>query len=191
MEDVQFDLNYPFLINIGDNCRVAKGVRILAHDATTFRDLGITRIAPVTILEGTFIGERAIILPGVTIGPRALIAAGSVVNRDIPEGKAVAGNPARPYSTYADILDKYREISRLGVVIDKRDIEKGSITHKDIIQVFAHTSTAFVKGVPREDPYYINTDMAKIRKDALSAYHQIIDVSHTSDQSSRKGGNKK
>ena len=67
MEDVEFDLNYPFLIQIGDNCRISKDVRILAHDATTFREIGITRLASVKILEGTFIGERAIILPGVTI----------------------------------------------------------------------------------------------------------------------------
>lgn len=77
MEDVEFNLDYPFLIEIGDNCRLSKGVRILAHDATTFRDLGVTRIAPVKILESTFIGERAIILPGVAIGPRTLIAAAS------------------------------------------------------------------------------------------------------------------
>ena len=68
-ENVEFDLGYPYLIEIGDNCRIAKNVLILAHDATTFKDLGVTRIAPVKILEGSFIGQNAIILPGVTIGP--------------------------------------------------------------------------------------------------------------------------
>ena len=34
-------------------------------------------------------------LPGVTIGNNAVIGAGSVVNRDIPDGVVAAGNPCR------------------------------------------------------------------------------------------------
>lgn len=69
--NVRFDNSHPHLIEIQDNCRISRDVRILSHDATTFRQLGVTRVAKVRILEGTFIGERAIILPGVTIGPNA------------------------------------------------------------------------------------------------------------------------
>ena len=67
-----------------------------------FRQFGVTRVSKVRILEGTFIGARAIILPGVTIGPNALIAAGSVVNRDIGEDMCAAGNPARPYGKFSE-----------------------------------------------------------------------------------------
>jgi maltose O-acetyltransferase len=52
--------------------------------------------APVHLLQGTFVGELAILL-GVAIGPRAMVAAGSVVSRDFGEGVLVAGNPARIY----------------------------------------------------------------------------------------------
>lgn len=174
MEDVNFDPNYPFLIEIGNNCRISKDVRILAHDATTFRILGITRIAPVTILEGSFIGERAIILPGVTIGPNAMIAAGSVVNRDIGEDKVAAGNPARPYGSYSDLIEKYRESVSPKHVIYKEDFEKGKVTQRAITDMVSKTGIAFMYGVPKEDPYYIHSDMKEIRDNAIRAFHDTM-----------------
>ena len=141
---VQIDSNYPYLIEIGDNCRITEGTFILAHDATPFQELGITRIAPVKILDGTLIGARAIILPGVTIGPNAMIAAGSVVNRDIGEGKIAAGNPARPYSDYPDLLKKYHDSIESTKVFNKEDIETGLISPKDIITSMESNSFAFV-----------------------------------------------
>jgi len=35
------------------------------------------------------------VLPGVTIGSYTIIGAGSVVNRNIPDGVIAAGNPCR------------------------------------------------------------------------------------------------
>ncbi len=49
----------------------------------------------IQIGEGAFIGARAFVLPGVRIGARAVIGAGSIVTRDVPDGKVAAGNPAR------------------------------------------------------------------------------------------------
>jgi len=183
MEDVDFDINYPFLIEIGDNCRIAKGVRILAHDATTFRELGITRIAPVRILEGTFIGERAIILPGVTIGPNALIAAGSVVNRDIGQGKAAAGNPARPYGDYNDILKKYREIALTSKIFKEEDIENSKVTPDDLLSVLQKGSIAFIGGMPHLDPYYVNTDINELRTSALRTCEELSTLHVSTDLS--------
>ncbi len=40
------------------------------------------------------IGANSIILPGVTIGVNSLVGAGSVVTKDVPANKVVAGNPA-------------------------------------------------------------------------------------------------
>lgn len=177
MEDVEFDRGYPYLIEIGDNCRIGKGVRILSHDATTFRDVGVTRLAPVRILEGSFIGERSIILPGVTIGPRALIAAGSVVNRDIGEDRTAAGNPARPYGSFSELLSKYREQAISGIIFRKDHLEKGTITPADISGIMAKHDIAFIAGVPQEDPYYVNTDINEIRLTARRAYDELIQLS--------------
>jgi carbonic anhydrase/acetyltransferase-like protein (isoleucine patch superfamily) len=173
MGNVKFDDSYPFLIEIGDSCRIASGVRILAHDATTFRELGVTRIAPVRILPGTFIGERAVILPGVTIGPHALIGAGSVVNRDVGEDRAVAGNPARPYGTYSDLLMKYRKIANSGLVFNRKSIEQGTVTTDDLARALEKDRIGFVRGVPQRDPFYIGVEFAEIRLNALRAYNRL------------------
>jgi acetyltransferase-like isoleucine patch superfamily enzyme len=45
--------------------------------------------------RGAKVGANATLLPGVVIGSNALVGAGSVVTRDVPPGKIVAGNPAR------------------------------------------------------------------------------------------------
>ena len=49
----------------------------------------------VTVREGASIGARAVCVAPVTIGRWAMVAAGSVVNRDVPDFALVAGVPAR------------------------------------------------------------------------------------------------
>jgi len=172
-QDVEIDSGYPYLIEIGDNCRIGKDVLILAHDATTFKDLGITRLARVRILEGSFVGQRAIILPGVTIGPRAMVAAGSVVNRSVPEGRAVAGNPARPYTTYAEIIERVGSEATDENIFDFANIEKGSLTPNAIKERIDRYGIAFVKTVPTNDPFYVNTNMDEIRRNAEDTYNMF------------------
>lgn len=41
------------------------------------------------------IGANSTILPGLTIGDRAIVAAGTLVNKDVPPGAFVGGNPMR------------------------------------------------------------------------------------------------
>ncbi len=176
-QDVEIDPGYPYLIEIGDNCRIGKNVLILAHDATTFKDLGITRLAPVRILEGSFIGQRSIILPGVTIGPRAMVAAGSVVNRSVPEGRAVAGNPARPYTTYTEILERVGSEAQEANIFDFGDIETGGLTADTIRERIDRYGIAFIKTVPSHDPFYVNTDMDEIRRKAEDDYTKFISFS--------------
>lgn len=106
---VMIDENYPYLIRIGDNCSLAQGVKLLAHDATPFKFLdGYTRLGKIEINDNVFIGTNSIILPGVSIGPNVLISAGSVVNKDIPPNSCVAGAPARFYRKFDEFLAEMR-----------------------------------------------------------------------------------
>lgn len=123
MPGVTLDSAYPWLVEIEDGCRISAEVRIMAHDATSFRDLGVTRLGRVRILRDSFIGERAIILPGVTIGPRAMIAAGSMVNRDIGPDLLAAGNPARVYGKYDEFLERTRAAAASGLLVPLADME--------------------------------------------------------------------
>jgi acetyltransferase-like isoleucine patch superfamily enzyme len=58
------------------------------------KDSGLT-LEPVIIEDGAWLGACSVILQGVTIGAGAVVGAGSVVNKDVPAGSIVAGNPAR------------------------------------------------------------------------------------------------
>ncbi len=101
--NVKIDDNFCHLIRIGDNCRITRGVTILAHDGSMHHATGGYGTAGlVDIKENCIIGVNAIILPGVTIGPNVLVAAGSVVNKDIPPDSCVAGVPARHYGNFSD-----------------------------------------------------------------------------------------
>ena len=57
---------------------------------------------PVRIGKHVWIGFGVKILPGIIIGDYAVIAAGSVVNKHVPAGAIIAGNPAK--------IIKYREL---------------------------------------------------------------------------------
>ena len=59
-------------------------------------------IAPGAVLAGnvkigerTFVGANAVIKHGVVIGKDVVVGAGTVVIRDVPDGKIMAGNPAK------------------------------------------------------------------------------------------------
>ena len=45
--------------------------------------------------DDVWIGANVSVLPGVTIGSNTIIGAGSVVNKDIPEGVIAVGNPCK------------------------------------------------------------------------------------------------
>jgi maltose O-acetyltransferase len=102
------DADFAHLIEIGDDTVISLGVMVLAHDASTRRHLGYSRVAPVRIGRRVFLGARAIVLPGVTIGDDAIVGAGSVVTRDVAPGTVVAGNPARPLTSTEQYLEHHR-----------------------------------------------------------------------------------
>ena len=49
---------------------------------------------PVKVGRFCFVAARSLILPGVTVGDGALIAAGSIVERDVPDYAIMKGTPA-------------------------------------------------------------------------------------------------
>jgi maltose O-acetyltransferase len=106
LEDVLIDPSHIWLVVIGDDVTLAPRVQILAHDASTKRHLGRTRIGKVTIGNRVFVGASAIILPGVTIGSEVIIGAGSIVTEDIPSGVVAAGNPARVLCPLTEFLKR-------------------------------------------------------------------------------------
>lgn len=84
-------------IVIADSVMIANGVYITDSDwhgvyDRTKRD---NSIAPVSIGENAWLGDRSTVLKGVTIGENSIVAAGAVVTKNIPANVVVAGNPAK------------------------------------------------------------------------------------------------
>lgn len=85
-------------VRIGDRVMFGPNVQIYAttHPLDPIeRATGKEFCAAVTIGDDCWIGGSAVILAGVTIGKGSVIGAGSLVNKDIPEGVVAAGNPCR------------------------------------------------------------------------------------------------
>jgi len=93
----------PRHITIDDAATIAPGVRILCHDASSYRRIRATWVAPVRIGKRAFIGTEAVIMPGVEVGDDAIVAAGAVVTRSVEPGTIVAGIPAKQVDTVAHI----------------------------------------------------------------------------------------
>lgn len=83
------DRTWPKGIHIGPHCFIDHHAVVLTHDLT--RGLYLD----TSIGARSVVGVRAIILPGVQIGEDCDIAPGALVNRDVPSGARVCGNPAR------------------------------------------------------------------------------------------------
>ncbi len=79
---------------LGPAGRIADTVALSGRGDRSRRPAVETR--PVVIEDGVWIGWNATLLKGVRVGEGAVIAPGALVNRDVPAGAWVAGNPARP-----------------------------------------------------------------------------------------------
>ncbi|MFR3769237.1 MAG: acyltransferase [Blautia sp.] len=104
---VSIDWTFCELITIGNNCTITSKVHILAHDASTKKHLGYTKIGRVNIGDNVFIGVSTIILPNVQIGDNSIIASGSVVTRNVPMNEVWGGNPAKKICSLDEYLNKH------------------------------------------------------------------------------------
>ena len=102
------DPSHCFLITIGDDVTMSIRVTVMAHDASTKKTLGYTKIGQVHIGDHVFIGANATILPGVTIGDYAVIGAGSIVAHDVPARTVVAGVPAKEICSVDEYVARFQ-----------------------------------------------------------------------------------
>lgn len=116
--DTVIDSSFCWLIKIGDNVTFATNVLILAHDASTKKYLGYTKIGHVKIGNDVFVGANTTILPNVNIGDNCIIGANSVVKTDIPDNSVAVGNPAVVVTSLDNYIEKNRQKIQIRPVYD-------------------------------------------------------------------------
>lgn len=108
------DVQYPWMIEIGENVQITAGVRILTHDyswSVTKKKYGpvLGLAGEVHIGNNVFIGTQSILLPGTYIGDDVIIGAGSVVKGRIPSQCVAVGNPCHKVMELETYYQKCRE----------------------------------------------------------------------------------
>jgi acetyltransferase-like isoleucine patch superfamily enzyme len=88
-------------VRLGRKVLLARNVYIADHmhafdDPTrAVLEQGTTRVGPVEIGDGAWLGQNVVVGPGVRIGRGAVIGANSVVLADVPDHDVAVGAPAR------------------------------------------------------------------------------------------------
>ena len=103
----------PYLISMGNNVRITKGVRFVTHDGSLWvpRNLGLVDkkadfFGKIVIGNNVNIGWDAIIMPGVQIGDNCIIAAGAIVTKNVPDNSVAVGIPARVLESVQEYAHK-------------------------------------------------------------------------------------
>jgi lipopolysaccharide O-acetyltransferase len=100
-------------VRLGKKVLLARNVYIADHmhafddSARAVLEQGITRVGPVEIGDGAWLGQNVVVGPGVRIGRSAVIGANSVVLDDVPDHAVAVGAPAR-------VLDRSQSVASVG-----------------------------------------------------------------------------
>lgn len=113
-QNVCIDITRPYLIDIGNDVQITRGVTILTHgyDWSVLKGVYgevLGSAGKVTIGNNVFIGVNTTVLKNVKIGNNVIIGANSLVNKDIPDNCIVAGNPAKIIMTIDEYYDKRKK----------------------------------------------------------------------------------
>jgi acetyltransferase-like isoleucine patch superfamily enzyme len=90
-------------IEIGDDIGIGHGSTLtdtvheykVAEDEQGLSQTPLKIGRPLRLEDGCWIGNNCVITGGITIGARSIVGPNSVINRDVPPGTIVLGNPPK------------------------------------------------------------------------------------------------
>lgn len=145
------DPSHCHLITIEDQVVFGPGVKLFAHDASTQKVIGKTRIGLVHLKKNCFLGAGTTVLPGVTIGENSIVGAGSVVTEHIPDNELWAGVPARKLMSVGEFRERLLKLPQVDFPIQHYAMDTITETQKEEMRekLRAH-GTAFMIGRQHE-----------------------------------------
>ena len=92
---------------------------VLISDAThgfsrvdiPYRYQPMSKISPIVVGRGSWIGQNAVIMPGVKIGEMCVVGANSVVTRSLPAYCVAAGAPAKVIRKWNDATQSWERVA--------------------------------------------------------------------------------
>lgn len=106
------DYGFGFLVTIGNNVTITNAT-ILAHDASTKKELGYVKVG------------------------RVVIGAGTVVAKEIPDNVVVVGNPCRIICSYDEYMERNRQGLKQKPVFHSYSDKKSESEKREEFQVLS------------------------------------------------------
>lgn len=94
-------------VMFASNINITDGLHGYENANEPYKYQKISRIAPIRIKRGCWIGQNVVIMPGVTIGELSIIGANSVVTKSIPDRSIAVGAPAKIIKKWDDESKKW------------------------------------------------------------------------------------
>lgn len=98
-------------VMMAGNVFISDGSHGFEHVDEPYKYQPMSRIAPVIIKHGCWIGQNVVIMPGVTIGELSIIGANSVVTHSVPPRSIAIGNPARVIKQWDPVSKSWRPVA--------------------------------------------------------------------------------
>ena len=171
------DLTSPYLISIGDNVCVSKGLSIFTHDYSSFVERMITGevlggVDKVSIGSNIQIGANVTILMGTIIEDNVIIAAGAVCRGHLESGYVYGGVPAKRISTIESFVIKRRQdqFEKAKIVVCSYYKKYGKIPDQNIFYPL-HIFPLFLKVDEWPDSFW-NGFGQRLSKEKIASFYQ-------------------
>lgn len=95
------------------NINITDGLHGYGNASEPYKYQRMSKVAPILIERGCWIGQNVVILPGVTIGEFTIIGANSVVTRSIPDRCIATGAPARVIKKWDETAQRWASVEKM------------------------------------------------------------------------------
>ncbi len=163
------DPAHCFLITIEDGVLFGPCVRLFAHDASSLKIIGKTKVGLIRLKRNCFIGANAVILPDSSVGRNSVLGAGAVLSGHVPDNEIWAGNPARRLMGITEYREKLLAKKQIDFCESRYHISRiTSARKREMIVALESHSLGFMKAGSASLPISPKSALLPMAKGAVS-----------------------